>query len=98
MKRQTANNSVPAAAEDPLAALYGQMRAIRQAMDAIALNREGSLLTKVSPNLFFEKAKIKQKSPHMRAKQAEKRGEKQNSIRKVSPFLSPIWGRGKQAI
>ena len=32
----------------------------------------------------------------MRAKQAEKRGEKQNSIRKVSPFLSPIWGRRKQ--
>ena len=59
--------------------------------------REGSLLTKVSPNLFFEKAKIKQKSPLMRAKQAEKRGEKQNSIRKVSPFLSPIWGRVKEA-
>ena len=59
--------------------------------------REGSLLTKVSPNLFFEKAKIKQKSPRMRAKQAEKRGKKQNSIRKVSPFLSPIWGRVKEA-
>ncbi len=59
--------------------------------------KEGSLLTKVSPNLFFEKAKIKQKSPRMRAKQAEKRGKKQNSIRKVSPFLSPIWGRVKEA-
>ena len=34
----------------------------------------------------------------MRAKQAKKRSKKQNSIRKVSPFLSPIWGRGKQTI
>ena len=33
----------------------------------------------------------------MRAKQAEKRSKKQNSVRKVSPFLSPIWGRVKEA-
>ena len=71
-------------------ALFGGISAQR--------SRKGSLLTKVSPNLFFEKAKIKQKSPLMRAEQAEKRGEKQNSIRNVSPFLSPIWGRGKQVI
>ena len=60
-------------------------------------SRKGSLLTKVSPSQFFEKAKIKQKSPLLRAKQAEKRGKKQNSVRKVSPFLSPIWGRVKEA-
>ena len=52
MKRQTANNSVPAAAEDPLAALYGQMRAIRQAMDAIALNRENGKLSEQGKNGF----------------------------------------------
>lgn len=52
MKRQTANNSVPAAAEDPLAALYGQMRAIRQAMDAIALNRENGKLSEKGRNGF----------------------------------------------
>ena len=57
---------------------------------------EGHLLTKLSPNRFFEKVKIKQKSPHMRAKQAEQRGKKQNSIRKISPFLSPIWRRVKE--
>ena len=33
----------------------------------------------------------------MRAKQAEKRSKKQNSIRKVSPNISPIWGRVKEA-
>ena len=33
----------------------------------------------------------------MRAKQAEQRGKKQNSIRKISPFLSPIWGKVKEA-
>ena len=34
----------------------------------------------------------------MRAKQAEQRGKKQNSIRKISPFLSPIWRRVKPYI
>lgn len=52
MRKQTANNSVPAAAEDPLAALYGQMRAIRQAMDAIALNRETGKLSEKGKNGF----------------------------------------------
>ena len=52
MKRQTANNSVPAAAEDPLAALYGQMRAIRKTMDAIALNRENGKLSEKGRNGF----------------------------------------------
>ena len=52
MRKQTANNSVPAAAEDPLAALYGQMRAIRQAMDAIALNRENGKLSEQGKNGF----------------------------------------------
>ena len=60
-------------AEDPLAALYGQMCAIRQAMDAIALNREiggisaqrggeGRLLTKLSPLHIFEEAKHNKKA------------------------------------
>ena len=52
MRKQTANNSVPAAAEDPLAALYGQMRAIRKAMDAIALNRENGKLSEKGKNVF----------------------------------------------
>ena len=52
MRKQTANNSVPAAAEDPLAALYGQMRAIRKAMDAIALNRENGKLSEKGKNGF----------------------------------------------
>ena len=39
-------------AYDPLAALYGQMRAIRQAMDAIALNRENGKLSEQGKNGF----------------------------------------------
>ena len=52
------------------------------ASELVRFATKGSLLTKISPNQFFEKAKVKQKSPHMRAKQAENRGKKQNSIRK----------------
>ena len=67
MKRQTANNSVPAAAEDPLAALYGQMRAIRQAMDAIALNRENGKLSEQGKNGFkLTKQEIKTMPEHIR--------------------------------
>ena len=67
MKRQTANNSVPAAAEDPLAALYGQMRAIRQAMDAIALNRENGKLSEKGKNGFkLTKQEIKTMPEHIR--------------------------------
>ena len=50
--RKTQGNTAPAAAEDPLAALYGQMRAIRQAMDAIALNRENGKLSEQGKNGF----------------------------------------------
>ena len=39
-------------ANDPLAALYGQMRAIRQEMDAIALNRENGKLSEQGKNGF----------------------------------------------
>ena len=52
MRKQTVNNSAPAAAEDPLAALYGQMRAIRKTMDAIALNRENGKLSEQGKNGF----------------------------------------------
>ena len=52
MRKQTVNNSAPAAAEDPLAALYGQMRAIRKTMDAIALNRENGKLSEKGRNGF----------------------------------------------
>ena len=50
--RKTQGNTALAAAEDPLAALYGQMRAIRQAMDAIALNRENGKLSEQGKNGF----------------------------------------------
>ena len=67
MKRQTANNSVPAAAEDPLAALYGQMRAIRKTMDAIALNRENGKLSEKGRNGFkLTKQEIKTMPEHIR--------------------------------
>ena len=67
MRKQTANNSVPAAAEDPLAALYGQMRAIRQAMDAIALNRENGKLSEQGKNGFkLTKQEIKTMPEHIR--------------------------------
>lgn len=54
MRKQSTNNIKLAAAaiEDPLAALYGQMRAIRQAMDAIALNRENGKLSEQGKNGF----------------------------------------------
>ena len=52
MRKQTVTNTALAAAEDPLAALYGQMRAIRQAMDAIALNRENGKLSEKGKNGF----------------------------------------------
>lgn len=52
MRKQTVNNSAPAAAEDPLAALYGQMRAIRKTMDVIALNRENGKLSEKGKNGF----------------------------------------------
>ena len=67
MSKQTANNSAPAAAEDPLAALYGQMRAIRQAMDAIALNRENGKLSEQGKNGFkLTKQEIKTMPEHIR--------------------------------
>ena len=67
MRKQTANNSVLAAAEDPLAALYGQMRAIRQAMDAIALNRENGKLSEQGKNGFkLTKQEIKTMPEHIR--------------------------------
>ena len=50
MKKQTVTDTALAAA--PLAALYGQMRAIRQAMDAIALNRENGKLSEKGKNGF----------------------------------------------
>lgn len=52
MRNQSTSNTKLAAAEDPLAALYGQMRAIRQAMDAIALNRENGKLSEQGKNGF----------------------------------------------
>ena len=67
MRKQTVNNSAPAAAEDPLAALYGQMRAIRQAMDAIALNRENGKLSEQGKNGFkLTKQEIKTMPEHIR--------------------------------
>ena len=62
MRKQSTNNTKLAAAAigDPLAALYGQMRAIRQAMDAIALNRENGKLSEQGKNGFkLTKQKIK---------------------------------------
>ena len=51
--QSTINTKLAAAAiEDPLAALYGQMRAIRKTMDAIALNRENGKLSEKGRNGF----------------------------------------------
>ena len=67
MKKQTVTNTALAAAEDPLAALYGQMRAIRQAMDAIALNRENGKLSEQGKNGFkLTKQEIKTMPEHIR--------------------------------
>ena len=54
MRNQSTSNTKLAAAaiEDPLAALYGQMRAIRKTMDAIALNRENGKLSEKGKNGF----------------------------------------------
>lgn len=54
MRNQSTSNTKLAAAaiEDPLAALYGQMRAIRKTMDAIALNRENGKLSEKGRNGF----------------------------------------------
>ena len=66
MKRLTSNTAL-AAAEDPLAALYGQMRAIRQAMDAIALNRDTGKLSEQGKNGFkLTKQEIKTMPEHIR--------------------------------
>ena len=65
--RKTQGNTALAAAEDPLAALYGQMRAIRQAMDAIALNRENGKLSEQGKNGFkLTKQEIKTMPEHIR--------------------------------
>lgn len=67
MRKQTVTNTALAAAEDPLAALYGQMRAIRQAMDAIALNRENGKLSDQGKNGFkLTKQEIKTMPEHIR--------------------------------
>ena len=67
MRKQTVTNTALAAAEDPLAALYGQMRAIRQAMDAIALNRENGKLSEQGKNGFkLTKQEIKTMPEHIR--------------------------------
>ena len=67
MKKQTVTNTALAAAEDPLAALYGQMRAIRHAMDAIALNRENGKLSEQGKNGFkLTKQEIKTMPEHIR--------------------------------
>ena len=69
MRKQSTNNTKLAAAaiEDPLAALYGQMRAIRQAMDAIALNRENGKLSEQGKNGFkLTKQEIKTMPEHIR--------------------------------
>ena len=67
MRQQTVTNTALAAAEDPLAALYGQMRAIRQAMDAIALNRENGKLSEQGKNGFkLTKQEIKTMPEHIR--------------------------------
>ena len=69
MRKQTATNTALAAAEDPLAALYGQMRAIRQAMDVIALNRENGKLSEQGKNGFkLTKQEIKTMPEHIRIK------------------------------
>ena len=67
--RKTQGNTALAAAaiEDPLAALYGQMRAIRQAMDAIALNRENGKLSEQGKNGFkLTKQEIKTMPEYIR--------------------------------
>ena len=67
--RKTQGNTALAAAaiEDPLAALYGQMHAIRQAMDAIALNRENGKLSEQGKNGFkLTKQEIKTMPEHIR--------------------------------
>lgn len=69
MRKQSTNNTKLAAAAigDPLAALYGQMRAICQAMDAIALNRENGKLSEKGKNGFqFTKQEIKAMPEHIR--------------------------------
>lgn len=67
MRKQTVTNTALAAAEDPLAALYGQMRAIRQAMDALALNRENGKLSEQGKNGFkLTKQEIKTMPEHIR--------------------------------
>ena len=69
MRNQSTNNTKLAAAAigDPLAALYGQMRAIRQAMDAIALNRENGKLSEQGKNGFkLTKQEIKTMPEHIR--------------------------------
>ncbi len=67
MRKQTVTNTALAAANDPLAALYGQMRAIRQAMDAIALNRENGKLSEQGKNGFkLTKQEIKTMPEHFR--------------------------------
>lgn len=67
MRKQTVTNTALAAAEDPLAALYGQMRAIRKTMDAIALNRENGKLSEQGKNGFkLTKQEIKTMPEHIR--------------------------------
>ena len=65
--RKTQGNTAPAAAEDPLAAFYGQMRAIRKTIDAIALNRENGKLSEKGKNGFkLTKQEIKTMPEHIR--------------------------------
>ena len=69
MRNQSTNNTKLAAAaiEDPIAALYGQMRAIRKTMDAIALNRENGKLSEKGKNGFkLTKQEIKTMPEHIR--------------------------------
>ena len=69
MRKQSTSNAKLAAKvyDDPLAALYGQMRAIRQAMDAIALNRENGKLSEKDKNGFkLTKQEIKTMPEHIR--------------------------------
>ena len=56
-----------AVSDDPFAALYGQMRAIRKTMDAIALNRENGKLSEKGKNGFkLTKQEIKTMPQHIR--------------------------------
>ena len=69
MRKQSTNNTKLAAAAigDPLATLYGQMRAIRKTMDAIALNRENGKLSEKGKNGFkLTKQEIKTMPEHIR--------------------------------